>query len=565
MCKYQYKSGALENKFCVYPNYYNDLKTLNASDHYDKDYFLPIDEDGFCIFHSNNIEWKRENNFVRMFFDLVNLLNQTEPDHKNKHGQLLRLNFAGFVFVSAIENADFVFDGLNHHSEIGILNNSQNQHLQRQNDTGFSSQIRFTFLGLPDFRNSVFHETLRINNVNFKIGCDFRDSRFLKDFRIIETVFSESSFLDNIIVESNFYCLNSTFIGAVSFANSIFKSNFAISEDPKFFKNRANMNEKERFSFSGDFVELDKISFGNEKSWTKFENLTFKDYTPVNFTESKFEGLVIFREIAFNDYVNFINSEFNLLTNNDPTNSSVSFTQIKIGNGALIKFKGSKPFFNMFKNDVYFHFKEDFDGLISFTNVNFDNIDKKSEKLLLKMKEAGLVSIGNGCIKNQMNIINVFIASQSILEPERAFIATKIHEKNIYFVTMNKNIYLVPIRWEHRDKGNDGRRKQDEYNDLISNSETFILLLWNSIGKYTEEEYRFALNERKNGKNPQRIYVFNKIDNTNFDDKYKDDKFLDLLKDIRKDEIHVFDFYNVDSLSEELHRMYDFIEERYNN
>src|SRR5688500_16152046 len=50
---------------------------------------LPMDSKGTCIFHSQEIDWKRENGFGRHFRQLIHLLADAEQDH----------DFAEFVFV----------------------------------------------------------------------------------------------------------------------------------------------------------------------------------------------------------------------------------------------------------------------------------------------------------------------------------------------------------------------------------------------------------------------------------------------------------------------------------
>jgi len=310
-------------------------------------------------------------------------------------------------------------------------------------------------------------------------------------------------------------------------------------------------------------VQLDDVCFGNKSSIILFENITFNEWATVDFSNSTFEGLVEFRDVKFNDNVNFINCSFNLLNNTNPLNCSVTFKNIQIGNDAKIQFKGTEPYFNMFKNDVSFDFNETLLGLVSFININFESVDKKSEKQLLRLKEDGLVQIGNGCYKNKLNKVNIFIASQEILNSEREFIEIEIRKKNPFLEA--KYISLQPIRWEKRDKGNVGTRKQDEYNNLIRDSEVFILILWNSVGKYSEEEFDCAYSNLQIGNNPKRIYIFNKLKKTNNHEIKEVETFPVFMKKLAKQEMFVINFSNTLEISTELNYMFDEIEKRYSN
>jgi hypothetical protein len=71
MCKYIYQDNRTYQSLqsgssCIYPEFYKENNEL-----FQKPKDLPIDEEGYCIFHSNNKLWKEKNNFMDMFFDLI--------------------------------------------------------------------------------------------------------------------------------------------------------------------------------------------------------------------------------------------------------------------------------------------------------------------------------------------------------------------------------------------------------------------------------------------------------------------------------------------------------------
>jgi len=507
MCKYEYYNRKKGNTLCIYPKFYEDLKKINLSD---IDLPLPIDEDGYCIFHSSNIEWKKDNNFTKYFLDLLRILNQQAIKRKENKESRGTFDFSGFKFVWDDEIIDF--------SELQFLENAK-------------------------FNNAVFYEKFLLNNTTFINGCQFETSQFYKNVEIKNSTFSDTAIFEKSIFNEGFSCINSKFENYTLFTSSIFKKKFVL----------------QKCSFD-NFVMFDDINFENKLEYALFDFLTFNEVATVDFSNTKFNGLVRFKEITFNADVSFNNCDFSLLQNTNPLNCSVSFEMIKIKNNAFIQFKGDKPYYRMFKNDVSFTFQDDIIGKIYFMNVDFGSIHHKTIDEFKFLEEKKQLEIGNGCIKDRVNNINIFIASQEILNQEREFIENKILRKNLSFVP--KNILMTPIRWEQRDKSNNGNRKQDEYLRLISDSEIFILIIWNSIGKYTREEFDYAYFERDKGRNPKLIYIFNKINNNEFDNNFREDAFPDFIEKLKDKEL-IIPFSENISISDELDHMFDEIEKKY--
>ena len=512
MCKYINRYGVNRNNPCINSKIFDDFKTLNLSDLHDNVNSLPIDEDGYCIFHSINIDWKKENNFNQRFLDLLTILNHQANIRKNNKEKRGTFNFEAFVFVGNNNIIDF--------SELEFIENTY-------------------------FKNAVFNEKLLLNNTTLKNGCQFDNTKFNNNVEINNTNFNDTATFQYSEFEGDFTCQNSIFEGAVLFSSAIFKNKFAIK--------KCNFD---------DFVMFDEISFNNKTAWALFDDLVFNKFATVDFSNSKFEGLVRFKEIIFNADVSFINCFFSLLKSTNPRSCAVSFEKLSIGINAIVQYKGYDPYFRMFANDVFFSFDEDVFGKIFFKNVDLSSLHYSSLKYFDTLKKQKKLIIKNGCVRDRVNNINIFIASQDILNSEREFIENKILRKNLSFVP--KDILMTPIRWEKFDKSNDGTRKQDGYLDLISDSEIFILILWNSIGKYTKEEFDYACLEMGKGKNPKYIYIFNKINNKDFDDINREDNFPAFLDKLVKEERLIINFSDNLSISDELEQMFYKIEERYN-
>ena len=91
MCNYKYthrhKHRTIGKKF-PYSELYRDLRERKVTGF---DFTLPMDKHGRCIFHSNELEWKRENNFTQKIIDLINILDACND--------IDEYDFAEFVFV----------------------------------------------------------------------------------------------------------------------------------------------------------------------------------------------------------------------------------------------------------------------------------------------------------------------------------------------------------------------------------------------------------------------------------------------------------------------------------
>ena len=97
MCTYSYTraytsiSPYMGNR-CPYPEIYERARsTASSVPETESTLELPVDDRGACIFHSQDITWKRKNNFKGKFLQLVHLL--------NSDGGGRDYDFVEFVFV----------------------------------------------------------------------------------------------------------------------------------------------------------------------------------------------------------------------------------------------------------------------------------------------------------------------------------------------------------------------------------------------------------------------------------------------------------------------------------
>ncbi|QVJ81661.1 Tfp pilus assembly protein PilF [Prevotella sp. khp1] len=111
-----------------------------------------------------------------------------------------------------------------------------------------------------------------------------------------------------------------------------------------------------------------------------------------------------------------------------------------------------------------------------------------------------------------MKTIKIFLASSEELSPEREKMADLVLHLNKLF--KGRGIELDLEKWEYLDASMSGKRKQDEYNDVLHQCDICMVLFWRRFGSYTGEELDVAYKSMLDGGNPQKIYVFFKNPNS---------------------------------------------------
>ncbi len=352
MCKkiYQHKLGRNDK--------YNTCSIIRKFP--DKE--IPHDKNGFCIFHSEDIEWKLANNFNFHFNELINELNNSENTRI--------IDLREFVFVS---------------SENDIL---------EIHDIEFQKPLYFN--------GSVFISEIIFKNIKFTKKADFKSVAFKKQFSIVDTQtdslnFEKSKF--DKVRFTNFINNGLNFTSAEFEEKAIFKN-----MQTKSFSEFSNAIFKDTVSFiECKFKLITNFSFAIFKAKnvykkeTKFENVTFDD--TVDFEQTNFACMITFTKTIFNRDASFIDTNFSMTKNVILGKmNSINFLDIHIGENCIMEFKSGDTKNKIFKHDVFFR-NEIIDGSIVFENVNFNKIDDKARIRLLKLQKENKVIIGRGCLK----------------------------------------------------------------------------------------------------------------------------------------------------------------------
>ncbi len=103
-------------------------------------------------------------------------------------------------------------------------------------------------------------------------------------------------------------------------------------------------------------------------------------------------------------------------------------------------------------------------------------------------------------------IIKIFLASSKELSNDRYAFVNFVRRLNKTYE--KRGIRLDLFEWEDYDAAYNNRRKQDEYDDQIRDSDMFLALFRTRVGKFTIEEFEVAVEEfHRTGKKPKN-YVY---------------------------------------------------------
>lgn len=99
-----------------------------------------------------------------------------------------------------------------------------------------------------------------------------------------------------------------------------------------------------------------------------------------------------------------------------------------------------------------------------------------------------------------MTEIKIFLASSSELVGDRIQFELFINRKNKEW--KDHNLFFNLQIWEDFIDMMSHTRLQDEYNKVIQTCDIFVMLFWNKVGKYTEEEFNVAFKQFQETKKP---------------------------------------------------------------
>lgn len=301
---------------------------------------IPLDEQGFCVFHSENETWKNEHNFNRYLKELINYFEE-ETTQKN-------IFLEDIIFTSSIEN---LFDNKEFKKDINF------NHSQFKGNLIIKSSI---FKNL-NFNSTIFNELVSFTGLSIK-SIMFDDAYFKSKLSINSSDF-----------HNDFFMLNTHFDAGISILKSTFHSN-------SFFQNmRTNMDKSIRCGIV-------------------FKHIHFKKFTTFETTE--FNSLVDFKQITVHEQLFFHKTQFNY-DEPLPIVSSVTFEQIIVKENGKLEFRGTSDnkMFNKVQNVSFI--KEEIKGTLFFEHTDLTKFPLLTKERFIKetkMEDAKVI-IGIGCEK----------------------------------------------------------------------------------------------------------------------------------------------------------------------
>ena len=104
-----------------------------------------------------------------------------------------------------------------------------------------------------------------------------------------------------------------------------------------------------------------------------------------------------------------------------------------------------------------------------------------------------------------MKTIKIFLASSEELDYDRMAFGNLVRRLDDMYE--KRGIRIKLFEWEDYDSAFNDRRKQDEYNDYVRNSDIFLALFHKKAGKFTLEEFNVASEEFKEHASPK-VYTY---------------------------------------------------------
>jgi hypothetical protein len=347
---------------------------------------LPVDDRGACLFHSQEVAWKRQNDFHARFLQLVQLLDEHDTERY--------YDFAEFVFVgNDVSGAE--------------------EHLLRITDTIFRKQAYFT--------GASFLDSFELERVDFQDGASFDQAIFKHDVifektRIRGLDFTGTKFTDGV------HFNEIEFLSFTFFQNASFEA--TKSSPLVLFK-------ASRFDGITDFSAA-AFTLGDQSA-VCFQNVQFQDFT--DFRNAHFNCQVEFSDVSFADNREFIDTSFDMVrTTARYRGTAVEFNRIQVKAEAVLTFMSTDPLKKMFNHDVQMSFKEDPSGTVRFENVNFNLFTASSKERLTQLAKVGRVEIGSGCIKYRFQ---TGVQTISVSEGNAPLILELCHTFTNYFTVSN--------------------------------------------------------------------------------------------------------------------------------
>lgn len=338
---------------CPYPAFYERTRSTTETSQASPKRELLIDDHGLCIFHSQDLAWKRKSQFESEFLQLLKLL--------DGDGAYTAYDFSEFVFVG---------------NDV-TPTSGHKEPVFRLVDVTLQKQAYFTG---ASFIDSVAIEHVRFSNVTFD------NTSFAQDLKVVATSFHGIDF-------------NRAAFRRLALFTRVEFLNYALFHNTQFTGTTGGYVvkfEESRFEGITDFSQA-RFTLGDESA-VGFVKVQFEDFA--DFKMAVFQGQVVFSDVSFAGVTEFIDTSFDIARSSARyRGAAVEFNQIDVAIQAVLTFRSTDALNKIFSHDVQMSFRQDPAGRIEFENVNFSKLTLASRERLMRLAQSGKVEIGSGCIK----------------------------------------------------------------------------------------------------------------------------------------------------------------------
>lgn len=365
MCKY-HLAETTPARSCKIATYFGQL---SQEDHSRgsilKKKSLPIDKDGYCIFHSRDIDWKLQYQFHRWVDVLVNYLHVLDRRHY----------MATYPPTTKIVDLTGVF----------LIGEERELSSGTMETALFLKKIRLTddiqiMIDYADIYDKVCFEECQLDNAQISFNhTTINGELIFTNTNIQQLSFNNTNLNGGLLMNQ---CAISAYaeFGGMKIQNIFHLTNID-------FKTHAFFGSS---NFKCESVYLDHVNFMGKADFTLS---TF--HGDVNIEECNFDQLLIFTDVAFYGPVTFTGNLYEenvLFTSSDRTNK-------------------------VFYDNVNFTFidkESEVQERIIFDNVNYYLISGKVRQELAELTRLNKVTIGSGCIKYRVQSPPVTIETNDI-------------------------------------------------------------------------------------------------------------------------------------------------------
>lgn len=322
---------------------------------------LPLDEQGACVFHSKDRNFKNSQGMTKLFREWVAVCSAAS------------LN--GCQNADVLDCDDFVFagedvfnEGVGEQNIIDLSEVRFGQPCSFQS-AEFLSEVWFNYSVFGkrvDFKNCAFHETAHFENATFEARVIFDSCVFSSDAGFRETLFKGAAHFSGCI-----------FVGAAAFNETVFSQHADFSGS----------------SFVRAFFHRVHFLRGVNDGITGFGNTEFKEHA--EFRECEFVGETNFASARFNgaEFVDVVFSRDRLTCFNDLEVSG------------MLTFKNVTREDKMFSHTVAFEVDAgSISGRILFEKANVHYITQLDSLRKLAAPHINKIVFGTGCDKYRLRV-----------------------------------------------------------------------------------------------------------------------------------------------------------------